>query len=86
MSHRNTADAIATPTFGSLTIGNANVTLELADRQPNGRGYFLDDDRRTVVFGPDPDPQTLANGIASMVMLLGLRSSSSSKQVSLPRR
>jgi hypothetical protein len=59
--------------FGHLTVGAVTVDLLLADRHTTGRGFFLDDDAPAVVFGPDPDPQTVANAVASIVMLLGLR-------------
>jgi hypothetical protein len=62
--------------FGHLTVGNVTVDFLLADRHTSGRGYFLDDDAPAVVFGPDPDPQTLANAVASIVLLLGLRPTS----------
>ena len=59
-------------TTDTPTAGHAPVAHPPAAGRPNGRGYFLDDDRPAVVVGPGADPQTLANAIASMVMLLGL--------------
>jgi hypothetical protein len=73
-----TSSSLPTPRgreFGRLRIDATTVRLLVAHRSPSSRGWYLHEDAAdgpAVEFGPDPDPQTVANGIASMVMLLGL--------------